>query len=724
MFTDKRFFCDSYMREEEGGYTFVYRTGMLAFVEALRGGSLYAIDYNGAGYSPHCTTIPAIPQMNMNDFTDNAFAFELCIDGQRMHSHWEFIDYGIEEFDKGIIVTVTLKHAVRPITLLVKTKLDGTGILCRWLEIKNTGANPAAISAISVMSGALNTTLRYKNHLRNGSSLYRLGYMEDFRWGHEGDFRWHDVIEGGQYFTSRYGRERYRHPIFMLENRATGGIFIGQLAYSGGYRFDFDFNGLNADAHLSYKASIDGYTPIRVLDAEETTVTPEMHLGYMFGGIDAAVNEMNRHIRRSVMKYHRGDVRIAPQETGIGPEMDMRTEAIMASIDAAAGRGSDIFFIDASWYCPADRGEDDWINFVGDWFPEKIRYTKSIDELREYAHSKGVKFGLWMEPERMGVESKVFKEHPEYCTEGYDGRILGECRGGGGMIDLSKTEAANWVEEQITKMLETYKVDLFRLDYNVGQKCTRSFVRRGDYLESSEYRYYENWYGIFDRLRQRFPNVVFEGCASGGGRTDLGMVSRLSHTWVTDWQFAPRSFEIINGLSMCLPPELIDRLCGGQNNHTLAEVDFQMGLLMFGRPSVGMINPDSYCIANPILMDRVNHFIALYNETVRPMHESGSKIYHHTPDLGGDDPQGNGILELTNEDGTSAILGVFALSDPETDTVKVRFRGLDISKKYELKFDNQPGTTKISGYALMNTGVNVTLPSAFVSQLLIVKAVD
>ena len=724
MFDDKRFFCDAYSRDEEGGTTFVYRTGMFSFVEALRGGSMYAIDYNGAGYSPHCTTIPEIPQMKMNNFIDNAFAFELNVDGQRLHSHWTLLGYSKTDCNKGngIRVTVSLRHTVRKIDLDINTFLDGTGILCRWLEIKNTGVLPAAICNISIMSGALNTTLRYKDHLRNGSSLYRLGYMEDFRWGCEGDFRWHDVIEGGQYFTSRYGRERYRHPMFLLENRATGGMFIGQLAYSGGYRFDFDFNGVGNDAHLSYKASIDGYSPIRVLDPGETTKTPEMHLGFMFGGMDACINEMNRHIRRSVIKFPRGDVRIAPQETGIGPEMDMSSDAILASIDAAAARGSDIFFIDASWYCPKHEGEDTWLNFVGDWFPDELRYD--IDHFREYAHKKGVKFGLWMEPERMGPLSRIFKEHPEYCTVGYDGKVMGAVNGGGGMIDLSKDEAAKWVEEQIVKLIETYKIDLFRLDYNVGQKCSRSFVQRGDYLENSEYRYYENYYGIFDRVRARFPKVVFEGCASGGGRTDLGMVSRLSHTWVTDWQFAPRSFMIINGLSMCLPPEMIDRLCGGQNNHTLAEVDFQMRLLLFGRPSVGMINPDSYCKQNPIHMDRVNHFVKIYNEVVRPMHETGSKIYHHTPDLGGLDPHGNGILELTNADGTEGIMGIFSLSDPESETVTVRFKGLDISRKYKLTMDNHGGSAVVSGYKLMNSGVTVNLPCAFVSELLIVKAVD
>ena len=94
-----------------------------------------------------------------------------------------------------------------------------------------------------------------------------------------------------------------------------------------------------------------------------------MHIGMVYGGLDPAVNEMNRHIRHSVVTFGRGDVRIAPMETGIGPEMDMGTKEILSQIDAAAARGSDVFFLDASWYCPPDKTENDWLYYVGDWFP-------------------------------------------------------------------------------------------------------------------------------------------------------------------------------------------------------------------------------------------------------------------------------------------------------------------------------------------------------------------
>ena len=128
----------------------------------------------------------------------------------------------------------------------------------------------------------------------------------------------------------------------------------------------------------------------------------------------------------------------------------------------------------------------------------------------------------------------------------------------GGLLDLTNPEVAKWMEQQITHVIEENHLDFFRLDYNTDPQRGIKTMRDG-FIENGYWRYYEALYGIYDRLRARFPNVIFENCAGGGGRTDIGMVRRFSHTWVTDWQIAPRSFMITNGMTMALPPEYVDR---------------------------------------------------------------------------------------------------------------------------------------------------------------------
>mgnify|MGYP003051262702 CR=1 FL=1 len=101
------------------------------------------------------------------------------------------------------------------------------------------------------------------------------------------------------------------------------------------------------------------------------------------------------------------------------------------------------------------------------------------------------------------------------------------------------------------------------LNYNIGAQDAVAYNERDGYLENTFLRYYDNVYAVYSRLRRDYPNVIFESCAGGGGRTDLGMVSNFTHSWVTDWQIHPRAFSITNGMTMALPPECVDRLIGG-----------------------------------------------------------------------------------------------------------------------------------------------------------------
>lgn len=219
------------------------------------------------------------------------------------------------------------------------------------------------------------------------------------------------------------------------------------------------------------------------------------------------------------------------------------------------------------------------------------------------------------------------------------------------------------MEEQITRVIAEHELDFFRLDYNVGNIGAGFHTVRDGFVENHYWRYYEVVYALFDRLCARFPNVISENRASGGGRTDIGMVRRLSHTWVTDWQTAPRSFSITNGMTMALPPEYVDRLFGmGQSGHLFADLGFQLRLLVFVHPTLGYLNPLG-SRPNPAQVARVRHAVDIYKHFVRPFHRD-SRIFHHTPTASGRDPQGWGVLELAAREGPRAGAGVFRQAWP------------------------------------------------------------
>ena len=680
-----------------------YRTGWVVYEESLTKGNFVGRGWNGAGFVNYYDgrTNPgehAAPQ-----------AFWLEIDGQLLNSDWQCA--GFEKGGEGadLHVAVTLRHAVRPVTVKVHTKLDGTAILTRWLEVTNTGTVPAAIARADSWSGVLQKTKRWQSHLgRTGEPLYSAGYMNGHHWGTEGSFGWHDLPAARYTIDGRYRRDRHRHPMFVLRNNATGEHFIGQLAWTGGYSFEFD---LDADdrttdlpAQLFFRAGPDAPAPQRVLAPGETVTTPAMHLGLAFGGLDEAINAMHEHVRRSViLPQPRG--RGGWIESGIGPEISMTAEEILHAIDMAGEVGAEVFFVDAGWYAPAR----EWWAKVGDWEVDP-RFPGGLKPFRDRVRGHGMLWGLWMDAERIGSESQVFKEHPDWLAPAYDGE-----RRLGGLIDLTKPEVAEWLEAQIARVIETHELDFFRLDHNT-HPGPGIRVEHDGFVENGYWRYYQTLYGIYARLRARFPNVIFENCAGGGGRTDLGMVRNFSHTWVTDWQIAPRSFTITNGMTMALPPEYVDRLIGGQSGHTAADFDFQSRLLLFVRPTFGFLHPLGSAW-NPQMLARARQWAALYRDFVRPFMATG-RIYHHTPEVDGLDPQGWGVLELASADRTRGICGLFQLAAPTQPEYLLRLRGLDAAKRYRVTWDTSGQTCELDGAVLAQQGITVRLEGALTSELL------
>jgi alpha-galactosidase len=277
------------------------------------------------------------------------------------------------------------------------------------------------------------------------------------------------------------------------------------------------------------------------------------------------------------------------------------------------------------------------------------------------------------------------------------------------------------MEDQICRVIGDNELDFYRLDYNVGNLGPGLQGVRDGFVENGYWRYYEALYAIYDRVRERFPNVILENCASGGGRTDIGFVKRFSHTWVTDWQIAPRSFSITNGMTMALPPEYVDRLIAGQDGHTTGDVDFQCRLLLFVRPSIAWMAPLGWP-TNPVHIARVRRMVDLYRSFVRPFQAEG-RIYHHTPVFDGPEPRGWGVLELASRDRSKGVVGLFQLSSPRESEYLLRVRGLDVGRRYRVTWDNAEQTCEVDGFTLMKQGIHVRLEGALTSELLLFEAV-
>ena len=704
-------FCDVVVWEKPA-ITVSYRTGMTVFEEGLRDGRWVALSYSASGHLMAANNRPAPSFVNVDQFA-RPESFRLNADGQDLNSHWTYIGCETKRENENLRVCVTLRHTVRPVMVRIHTLLDGTGVFDRAIEVVNTSDRPMALSALSPLSGAVQQTGYGRNRLGVSGEIYRVGYMKSSAWGSEGEFRWQSLPDEIYTIAGRYRRDRYRHPMFLLENRLTGETFVCQLAWSGGYAFTFDLNReIPQLASLSIDIAIDAPAPLRMIEPGEAYIGPKVHMGVVFGGLDPAIQEMHDHVRKSVLLPPTRGVS-GWIESGIGPEFDMDIDSTLKSLEHAHSLGSEVFFIDAGWYVAPDH-EEDWWKQCGDWRFNPERYPAGVDQVREAAHEKGMLFGMWMDADRIGPGSEVWKAHEEWRSTNYNGK-----RTGSGLLNLAANDVCAWMEKEIRYLLDHYRLDMFRLDYNIGAQDAVAYNERDGYLENTFLRYYDNVYAVYRRLRRDYPDVIFESCAGGGGRTDLGMVSNFTHSWVTDWQIHPRAFSITNGMTMALPPECVDRLIGGQNAYLTGDVRTLIRNLIFARPTIGCFKPP-YAAPNPEQVEIVKHHVELYKRFVRPM-QRNSRYFHHTPELS-KLLDGFGILEMAEKGAGQGMIGIFRLAEGEKDEVRVYPRGVDPSKTYAVTLDNFGAEAVFTGAELIQNGLRVRLGGALTSELILYRA--
>ncbi len=695
---------------------FSYRSGLTVYEEGFSDGVFASLGWNGAGFS--LNVLEGIPTYLRAKNHPQPAVFCFDCDGTTLRRGWSYVSHKIENTDNGHRCKIKLENSICPVSVYVCTELDGTAVLSRWIEIENNSDAPVKLGNITVMGGGLDVVEGWNQYVNEDKEyeLYSLGYFEYSNWGHEGCFRWHDVPATRTTIESRYDFQRQRHPMFMLKNNVLGTIWFGQLGYSGGYAFDINLNTGNSkyEAFTSFAARIDGENPTYILDAGKTFVSPIMHIGMMNGDLDDIVNEMHDHTRRSVFTIPaaRG-IDGGLVEGGMGAERSMTVDAVKHFADTMAAVGAETLIIDAGWYCPPGLEAKEWFKRAGDWDYNKELYPNGIEEIRDYIHSKGLLFGMWAEIERLGEMSLANEEHQDWLITRRDGTKTS-------ILDLSKDEVAVFVENTLCRIIEEYKIDLYRIDYNISPDFINAHYFN-DKGENGIYRYYENLYGIFDRVRRKYPDVVFENCSAGGSRTDLGLTKYFTHAWVSDHQRAPRGVAITNGMTMVLPPEHVDRLASGMNSHREGTLDVIIRHTLFGRPTTNSYN----CMGSKMNSDQiefVRHSYDTYKNVIRPFAPTG-RIYHHTPEAYERQTKGTVVLERSAKDKSAGVIGVFRLCGDNDDVTVVYPRGVEMGATYDVTFDNSGAVVRLTGYTMANDGLRIRIGQNLSSELIIYKKV-
>ena len=217
-----------------------------------------------------------------------------------------------------------------------------------------------------------------------------------------------------------------------------------------------------------------------------------------------------------------------------------------ANIDAAAAMGLEAVLLDAGWFGAPGKH---WYQLRGDWrLVNQERFPSGIRALSDYAHARGVRFGIWCEIEALGEQAHLAEDKPEYVAR-RDGQRLG-------YVCLGNPEAREWAYGILEHLIRDYNVDWIKLDFNLdpGAGCDRTDHGHG--AGDGLFEHYRGYYELLERVRRQHPGVVLESCSSGGLRIDLGLMEHTHATFLSDPDWPVHDLQLFWGVTCMLAPNV------------------------------------------------------------------------------------------------------------------------------------------------------------------------
>ena len=382
-------------------------------------------------------------------------------------------------------------------------------------------------------------------------------------WARERQVSSRPLGQGTTSIESRRGASSHQLNPFaaLTECSATetsGEVYGFALVYSGDFRIGAEVNQFGS---TRLQAGLNPETCSWYLEPGERFLTPEGLMTYS----DHGLGEMSRHFH-DVCRRHLGK---CASQTGSHPILinswetmyfDISEEKIRKLLESCQGLGIDTFVLDDGWF--GHRRDD--TSSLGDWFVNEEKFAGGLERITRLCGRYGMKFGIWIEPEMISRDSRLYAEHPDWCIHGCREPVESRNQL---VLDLSRQEVVEEIYERIASLLQNYAVSYVKWD------CNRNLTDIGsDSLPRERQREYSHRhmlgvYRLMDRLTKAFPDVCFEGCSGGGGRFDFGMLYYMPQIWTSDDSDAVERQKIQYGTSLVYPPAAMTAHVSACPNH-------------------------------------------------------------------------------------------------------------------------------------------------------------
>ena len=278
-----------------------------------------------------------------------------------------------------------------------------------------------------------------------------------------------------------------------------------------------------------------------------------------------------------------------------GVYFNTRQDNMSAMIKDFSALGGELFVMDDGWF--GDKyPRNDGSTSLGDWATAKSKLPQGIDGLIKESDTNKIKFGIWIEPEMINSKSELFEKHPEWVIQ-LPNRETVKGRGKTQMtLDLSNPKVQDFVFKVVDDLMTNYpqiayiKWDANHYLSNYGSTYLPANKQSHLYIE-----YHRGFESVLKRIRSKYPNVVMQSCASGGGRVTYGHLKYFDEFWTSDNTDAYQRIFIQNGISHFYPVKGMASHVSASKNHQTGRViplKFRFDVAMSGRLGMEMVPAD------------------------------------------------------------------------------------------------------------------------------------
>ena len=350
-------------------------------------------------------------------------------------------------------------------------------------------------------------------------------------WGRERQLTREKIEIGTKVLDSKRGSSSHHQNPFVTLVEPTTTEFQGEaygfcLVYSGNHQTVIEKD------NYSQTRVVMGMNPFNFawqLPAGESFHSPEVVNVYSNQGLNQMSKTyhdlFNHHLIRGEHQLKERPVLINNWEATY---FDFDDAKIHGIVDEAQALGIEMFVLDDGWF--GERKDDH--RSLGDWYEFEGKLEQGLEGIAQYVHDKGMKFGLWFEPEMISKDSDLHRAHPDWVLS-VPGRPRSLSRQQH-VLDFSRADVRDHIYQQMTAILDRVPIDYIKWDMNRNMTEVYSLLLDPEMQGEVSHRYILGLYEFMEKLTQAYPHILFESCSGGGGRYDAGMLYYMPQTWTSD----------------------------------------------------------------------------------------------------------------------------------------------------------------------------------------------